>query len=73
VIEFDQPQVISCLSSEVEERAVERTQEIRGEISDYAGASYRRIFVQDIPLAREAPLSNTKSSVSIASRSIVSV
>jgi F5/8 type C domain len=47
VIEFDRPQEISYLSYEVEERAVERTQEVRGEISDDPGASYRQIFVQD--------------------------
>lgn len=47
VIEFDRPQVISRLSYEVEERALERTQEVRGEISDDAGRSYRQIFVQD--------------------------
>ena len=47
VIEFDRPQIISCLSYEVEERALERTQEVRGEISDDAGRTYRQIFVQD--------------------------
>jgi hypothetical protein len=47
VIEFDRPQVISRLSYEVEEHAVERTQEVRGEISDDAGRTYRQIFVQD--------------------------
>jgi hypothetical protein len=47
VIEFDRPQIISCLSYEVEERALERTQEVRGEISDAAGRSYHQIFVQD--------------------------
>jgi hypothetical protein len=47
VIEFDRPQVISLLSYEVEERALERTQEVRGEISENAGRTYRQIFVQD--------------------------
>lgn len=47
VIEFDRPQVISRLSYEVEERALERTQEVRAEISHDAGRSYRQIFVQD--------------------------
>jgi hypothetical protein len=47
VIEFDRPQVVARLSYEVEERALERTQEVRGEISDDAGHTYRQIFVQD--------------------------
>lgn len=47
VIEFDRPQLISRLSYEVEERSLERTQEVRAEISDDAGRSYRQIFVQD--------------------------
>jgi hypothetical protein len=45
-IEFDRPQVISRLSYEVEERAVERSQERCGENSD-AGRSDRPIFIQD--------------------------
>jgi hypothetical protein len=47
VIEFDRPQAMSRLSYEVEERVLERTQEVRGEISDDAGRTYRQIFVQD--------------------------
>lgn len=47
VIEFDRPQVISRLSYEVEEPALDRTQEVRVEISQDAGVTYRQIFVQD--------------------------
>ena len=47
VIEFDRPQVISRLSYEVEERTFERTQEVRAEISQDAGRTYRQIFAQD--------------------------
>lgn len=47
IVEFDRPQIISRLSYEVEERVLERTQEVRGEISDDAGRTYRQIFVQD--------------------------
>jgi hypothetical protein len=47
LIEFDRPQIISPLSYEVEERTLERTQEVRGEISDDGGRTYRQIFVQD--------------------------
>jgi F5/8 type C domain len=73
VIEFDRPQIISLISYEVEERAVERTQEVRGEISDDAGRTYRQILFRIIPSAREAPPINAKSNVTIASRSVVSV
>ena len=47
VIEFDRPQIITRLSYEVEERALERTQEVRAEISDDGGRTYHQIFVQD--------------------------
>lgn len=47
VIEFDRPLTISQLWYEVEERAFERTQEVRAEISDDAGHTYRQLFVQE--------------------------
>jgi hypothetical protein len=47
VVEFDRPQMLSRLSYEVEEQAVERTQEVRAEISGDAGCTYRQIFVQE--------------------------
>ena len=47
VLEFDQPQHIAHLVFEVEERAVERTQEIRIEFSSDHGKTYRQILVQE--------------------------
>ncbi|MBV8739966.1 MAG: discoidin domain-containing protein [Alphaproteobacteria bacterium] len=47
VLKFDQPQVISRLVYEVEETNRERTQEVRVEISEDRGRSYRQILVQE--------------------------
>ena len=47
VVEFDQPQAISRLVYEVEEAARERTQEVRVEVSEDGGRSYRQILVQE--------------------------
>jgi hypothetical protein len=47
VVEFDQPQAISRLAYEVEEEMRERTQEVRAEVSEDGGRSYRQIFAQD--------------------------
>ena len=47
VIEFDRPQTISRLVYEVEETMQERTQEVRVEVSEDAGRSYRQILVQE--------------------------
>lgn len=47
VLEFDQPQAISRLVYEVEETNRERTQEVRVEISEDGGRSYRQILVQE--------------------------
>ena len=47
VIEFDQPQAISRLVYEVEETMRERTQEVRVEVSEDGGQSYRQILVQE--------------------------
>jgi hypothetical protein len=47
VIEFDRPQTISRLVYEVEETTRERTQEVRVEVSEEGGRSYRQILVQD--------------------------
>ena len=46
VIEFDRPQTISRLVYEVEEPVRERTQEVRVEVSEDGGRSYRQILVQ---------------------------
>lgn len=47
VVEFDHPQPIACLVYEVEERAQERTQEVRAEVSCDHGRTYRQVFVQE--------------------------
>lgn len=47
VLEFDEPQHIAHLVFEVEERSVERTQEIRVEFSSDRGKTYRQILVQE--------------------------
>jgi hypothetical protein len=47
VVEFDQPQTIARLAYEVEEAMRERTQEVRVEVSDDGGRTYRQILVQE--------------------------
>ncbi len=47
LIEFDQPQNISRLIFEVEERQFERTQEVRLEVSCDSGISFRALLVQE--------------------------
>jgi hypothetical protein len=47
VVEFDQPQTISRLVYGVEEAVRERTQEIRVEVSEDGGRTYRQILVQE--------------------------
>jgi hypothetical protein len=47
VVEVDQPQTISRLVYEVEEATRERTQEIRVEVSEDGGRTYRQILVQE--------------------------
>ena len=47
VIEFDRPQTISRLVYEVKETMRERTQEVRVEVSEDGGRSYRQILVQE--------------------------
>ena len=47
VIEFDRPKTISRLVYEVEETMRERTQEVRVEVSEDGGRSYRQILVQE--------------------------
>jgi hypothetical protein len=47
VLEFDRPQTISRLVYEVAEPARERTQEVRVEVSEDGGRSYRQIVVQE--------------------------
>lgn len=47
VLEFDRPQAISRLLYEVEEAERERTQEVRVEVSEDRGRTYRQILVQE--------------------------
>jgi F5/8 type C domain len=47
VVEFDRPLTISRLAYEVEETMRERTQEVRVEVSEDGGRSYRQILVQE--------------------------
>lgn len=47
LLTFDSPQSLSRLVYEVEERELERTQEIRVEVSMDSGKSYRCILVQE--------------------------
>jgi hypothetical protein len=47
VVEFDRPQAISRLVYEVEEAERERTQEVRVEVSQDGGPTYRQILVQE--------------------------
>jgi hypothetical protein len=47
LVEFDRPQTISRLIYEVEEKARDRTQEVRVDISDDGGRVYRQILVQE--------------------------
>jgi hypothetical protein len=47
VVEFDRPQPVSRLVYEVEERERERTQEVRVEVSEDGGRSWRQILAQE--------------------------
>jgi hypothetical protein len=47
VVEFDRSQAISRLLYEVEEAERERTQEVRVEVSEDGGGTYRQILVQE--------------------------
>ena len=47
LVEFDRPQTISRLVYEVEETERERTQEVRVEVSEDGGRTYRQILVQE--------------------------
>jgi hypothetical protein len=47
VVEFDEPQTISRLVYEVEETKRERIQEVRVEVSEDEGRTYRQVLVQE--------------------------
>ena len=73
VIEFDRPQTISRLVYEVEETMRERTQEVRVEVSEDGGRSYRQILVQEYNFSPGEPPISAKNSASISGRSPISV
>jgi hypothetical protein len=47
VLEFDHPEHIACVVYEVEERAQERTQEVRIEVSSDNGRTLHQVLVQE--------------------------
>jgi hypothetical protein len=47
LLEFDKPQTVSLLVYEVEETMCERTQEVRVEVSEDEGRTYRQALVQE--------------------------
>ena len=47
LLEFDEPQHVSHIAFEVEERQATRTQEIRAEFSTDGGRNYRQAFIQE--------------------------
>jgi F5/8 type C domain len=47
ILEFDQPQSVSCMIYEVEESSCERTQEVRVEVSADGARNYRHVLVQE--------------------------
>jgi hypothetical protein len=47
VVEFERPQALSGLVYEVEETTRERTQEVRVEVSEDGGRTYRHLLVQE--------------------------
>jgi F5/8 type C domain len=47
LVEFDKPQILSRLVYEVEEATRERTQEVRVEVSEDGGRTYRQVLVQE--------------------------
>jgi hypothetical protein len=53
VLEFDNPQPISCLVYEVEESRLQRTQEVRVAISSDHGRTYRQLLVQEYTFSPE--------------------
>jgi hypothetical protein len=58
VISFDAPQRLSRLTYEVEELRLQRTQEMRVEVSEDDGRTYRGLFVQEYTFSPEgAPFS----------------
>ena len=53
LIEFDAPQTLSRLVYEVQETRLARTQEIRVELSEDSGRTYRGILMQDYTFSPE--------------------
>ena len=63
VLEFDRPQTISRLVYEVEEATRERTQEVRIEVSEDGGRSYRQILVQEYNFSPGEPRISAKNTL----------
>jgi F5/8 type C domain len=66
LLEFDRPQAISRLVYEVEEAERERTQEVRVEVSEDGGHTYRQILVQEYTSAPGEPPTSAKNSTLIS-------
>jgi hypothetical protein len=72
VVEFDRPLTISRLAYEVEETMRERTQEVRMEVSEDGGRSYRQILVQEYNFSPGEPPISAKNRASSSARSLIS-
>jgi F5/8 type C domain len=73
VVEFDQPRAIGRLVYEVEEAIRERTQEVRVEVSEDGGRTYRQILVQQYTFSPRGATSNARKSALISARLAISV
>ena len=73
MLEFDKPQTISRLVYEVEETMRERTQEVRVEVSEDEGRTYRQVLVQEFSFSptgatyqsEEQRLTSTRLAISV--------
>jgi hypothetical protein len=73
VLEFDQPQTIARLVYEVEEAMRERTQEIRVEVSEDGGRTYRQILVQEYTFSPRGATISAKTSTLNSTGLLISV
>jgi hypothetical protein len=73
IVEFDELQPISRLVYEVEEAVRERTQEVRVEVSENGGRTYRQILVQEYNFSLGEPLTSARNCASTVSRPTVCV
>jgi hypothetical protein len=70
IVEFDEPQSISRLVYEVEETAREQTREVRVEVSENGGRTYRQILVQEYNFSPRGATTSVKNCASTFSRSV---